>query len=411
MNNGPDHDRLKLTLRRARLVVIGGFCWFTFFMVLPDFFMSAFRVRNFAVYSVLEILSVLVLGAGTIFLTRQIRMLTTISRPVLVGVALAAFAQLYKTLGNPSLFPALSHSNNDFLFHLFYTLPNGLGLTMFVCGLFYAIVELLVTRHQLRIDRERLVCEIAERERAEKSVAEHRMKIVESARLSALGSMAGGLAHEINNPLAVISGTQEQLTRLLHSPQHDSGLAETLLDAMRRNIIRIQSIIRSLRNLAKDGASDPFVTIPLSSLVNDTLELCQEHFRANGITLEISEVPQSLEVHCRPTEISQILLNLLNNAMDAVVSCDKKWISVDVADTDGKVTIAITDSGPGIPPEDKPKVFDPFFSTKPAGAGIGIGLSLAQRMAKAHHGELRLAPDSPNTRFVLTLPKKQALKQ
>ena len=114
------------------------------------------------------------------------------------------------------------------------------------------------------------------------------------------------------------------------------------------------------------------------------------------------------------TLISQAILNLVNNALDAVSSLSDKWVSVDFVEDDDSVYIGVTDSGPGIPINIRSRIFDPFFTTKSPGKGTGLGLSLSMNIAAHHGGALRLDTLHKNTRFVLQLPKQKnlnALKQ
>ncbi|HEX4924120.1 MAG TPA: ATP-binding protein, partial [Bdellovibrionales bacterium] len=114
-----------------------------------------------------------------------------------------------------------------------------------------------------------------------------------------------------------------------------------------------------------------------------------------------------LVIACRPTQISQVLLNLLNNAHDAVAEQTEKWVKLDVRDLGDSVELSVTDSGAGIPPEIQEKIMQPFFTTKQIGEGTGLGLSISKGLVDSHHGQLRLDAKSKNTRFVVLLPKTQ----
>src|SRR5262249_54178985 len=139
--------------------------------------------------------------------------------------------------------------------------------------------------------------------------------------------------------------------------------------------------------------------------------LCSERLRRNSIQLKIQHGSPNLKIECRSTEISQVLLNLLNNALDAVQPLDQKWISIDVADAGNDVEIAVTDSGPGIPAHLRDKIAQPFFTTKEIGKGTGLGLSISRGIAEAHHGGLFLDPVCANTRFIVCLPKRQPVPE
>ncbi|MCX5757878.1 MAG: PAS domain S-box protein [Candidatus Hydrogenedentes bacterium] len=140
--------------------------------------------------------------------------------------------------------------------------------------------------------------DITERKHAEALLEEHRVKMIESARLSSLGTMAGGVAHEINNPLAVIAGCAEQLENLVMNADTAPATTKKLAGMMRRNASRIQRIVQGLRELSRDGSGDPFVPTPVVNIIADVLELCQERFRVHGIRIEDVRPDDSLLIEC-----------------------------------------------------------------------------------------------------------------
>lgn len=123
------------------------------------------------------------------------------------------------------------------------------------------------------------------------------------------------------------------------------------------------------------------------------------------------EVREGLEVECRPTQISQVILNLLNNAHDAIGSLEEKWVMVSVTEIENDIEIRVTDSGSGIPEHVRMKIMEPFFTTKPVGKGTGLGLSVSLGILKAHRGSLVVDTESKNTCFVLRFPRLQPMKE
>jgi signal transduction histidine kinase len=122
------------------------------------------------------------------------------------------------------------------------------------------------------------------------------------------------------------------------------------------------------------------------------------------------EVPNmNLMLECRPTQISQIILNFLNNSFDAVGKLPEKWIEVSVEELTNEIKIQVTDSGAGIDKSLENKIGQPFFTTKEPGKGTGLGLSVSRGLAEKHEGKIYLDKNCPNTRFVLLVPKKQPL--
>ncbi len=239
----------------------------------------------------------------------------------------------------------------------------------------------------------------------QKELEESRIKMTNSARLSSLGEMAAGMAHEINNPLAVIKAKVQILIKKIEaSDLSPENLIQTLKQ-VDKTVSRISRIIGSLRNFARESSDDPMEPKSMAGIIDDTLELCQARFQNNGILFEISKPPQDCTLNCRPIQISQILLNLLNNAFDAVQDAPVKKVRLVVECKKEEIEISISDSGPGIPPEIREKIMQPFFTTKEVGHGTGLGLSLSKGIAESHHGQLFLDSESTETRFILKLPK------
>lgn len=215
--------------------------------------------------------------------------------------------------------------------------------------------------------------------------------------------MAGSIAHEINNPLTIIRGRSKQaLTQLGTSPESD-GIRKDLTKIV-ETVDRIARIIRGLRTFARNAENDPMSQVSVSAIIDNTLALCQERFKKHGIELKIYPVPEAT-ITCREVQISQVLLNLLGNAFDAVTGLPVPWVSVTVKDLSNRVRIEVRDSGRGVSPENIDRIMEPFFTTKPVGAGTGLGLSISKGIVEDHHGSLFLDTSSSSTCFVFELPK------
>lgn len=240
-----------------------------------------------------------------------------------------------------------------------------------------------------------------------------REALIASAKMSALGEMAGGVAHEINNPLAIIKLKVEQIGDLAVAGELDSKYIANSIEVINRTIHRIAKIINGLKSFARDGNSDPVLNASVSSIIEETLSFCFERFKSNGVPLQI-DFPKKAEgddlsIECRATEISQVLLNLLNNSFDATQSEKNPWVTLQILEQTETVEISVTDSGPGIPIEVQKKMLQPFFTTKPVGKGTGLGLSISKGIIESHHGKLFVDNNCKNTKFVIVLPKHQPL--
>jgi PAS domain S-box-containing protein len=250
------------------------------------------------------------------------------------------------------------------------------------------------------------VQDLTERKRVEQELEASRVQMVSSSRLSALGMMAGGIAHEINNPLAVIHASAANICRIAESGSVQ--VAAVLKNSARisQTAERISRIVRSLRHVAREGSADEFRETPVREIVDESLELCAERFQAHNIRLTVSAVDAGVRISCREAQICQVLLNLLQNAFDELVDLEgERWVKLDVTYCPGWVALSVSDSGPGISPEHRAHIMEPFFTTKPLGKGTGLGLSISRAIALEHGGTLELDQHSSNTCFRLKLPR------
>lgn len=247
-----------------------------------------------------------------------------------------------------------------------------------------------------------------ELQKREEELRKTQADLVQASKMASLGEMAGGVAHEINNPLAIIRGRSELIEKILL--RGDFSRIDNI-KSMIRNVIdttdRIATIIRGLKNFAYGGGEGEFKDSSVKLIVEDTLALCKERFRSNCVTITVNDFEDSLGITCQPVQISQVLLNLLNNAFDAAIKQADKWVKIHVSNHDGRVAITVTDSGLGIPRNIQNRIMEPFFTTKEIGAGTGLGLSISKGIINAHNGELRLDVSAPNTTFVIDLPCPQ----
>lgn len=253
---------------------------------------------------------------------------------------------------------------------------------------------------------EELAAQIQERERIQGMLDSQRAQMIAASKLTSLGEMAGGLAHEINSPLNIIQARASDLQEIAQSGSPvDSTNVVKATSSILRTSERIMAVVRGLRTFARDGRADPFERTSVQTIVDDTLALCRERFAACGIGVEVSGLQPDLTIECQRVQISQVLLNLLNNAFDAVQSLANKWIRVEISTDADSFSIAVSDSGRGIPREIAEKAMQPFFTTKPVGKGTGLGLSISNAIAEAHHGRVWIDSRGPNTRIVLSVPR------
>jgi signal transduction histidine kinase len=227
-----------------------------------------------------------------------------------------------------------------------------------------------------------------------------RSQVQESARLAALGVMAGGIAHEINNPLQVI----RTLAELLKRPSADIPRIANRIEA---TTDRVAKIIAGLRSFARVGQSYPLSIVEVEPLVMEVAELARVSQSQFRVPIEVEPIPPGLTIEGKRTEIGQVLINLLNNAIDAVKGSEDAWIRIVVKDHFDEVEFRVDDSGPGVSDSLLESIMLPFFTTKEVGKGTGLGLSISKSIAEDHHGRLVLDRKVEYTSFVLILPKYQ----
>ena len=247
--------------------------------------------------------------------------------------------------------------------------------------------------------------DITERKRMEKEIELNRVQAVSSARLSAIGLMAGSIAHEINNPLAIIHASASDLLELADAQSVSLGTLQAAGARIKKTADRISRIVNSLRQISREGTADPFQRASVADIVRQALELCSERFRVNSIRLDLSPVDPALFISCREVQIAQVLLNLLQNAFDAAAELPSdRRVRLGVSAQNHSVVFSVSDNGPGVPPEIKSRIMEPFFTTKPVGKGTGLGLSLSRTIVEEHGGQLKLDDSSTNTTFSFSIP-------
>jgi signal transduction histidine kinase len=204
-------------------------------------------------------------------------------------------------------------------------------------------------------------------------------------RLAAMGELASGIAHEINNPLGGMLNAVEAMER----PDLAAERRVRYLELLRGGLERIQGTVQNLLRFTPRQA--PREPLDLAGPVRDAVELVRHRIESEGVTLELELLDPRARVLGERAELGQAVLNLLVNALDALEDAPgRRAVSVRLASEDGSVSLVVADTGPGIPQEDLERVSDLFYTTKEVGRGTGLGLALVHAVADQHGGQLQL---------------------
>lgn len=219
----------------------------------------------------------------------------------------------------------------------------------------------------------------------ERRVADRTREFLRAARLAGLGTMAAGIAHEINNPLASIASCAEGLGRRLRSGEADPEEQREYLEIIAKEAYRAREITSRLLEFARSEPG-PVVEFRADEALRDIEILVRHRLRERELTLALECDPDLPPLRGQPGECKQVLLNLIHNAIDASPTGARIWVRCQREEN--RLRIEVEDQGPGLPPQVAERAFDPFFTTKPPGKGTGLGLSIVERIVAAHHGRV-----------------------
>ncbi len=232
-------------------------------------------------------------------------------------------------------------------------------------------------------------------------IAKLQKQLIQSEKLSALGQMIAGAAHELNNPLAGILGYSQLL---LEEPL--KATVKKDIEVILNEAKRCQNIVRNLLTFARKSSSER-QPIDVNAILNSVLDLNQYQLRLDFIDLVRDFDPDLPKVIGDFQQLQQVFLQLMYNAQDALTRVDKtvKEIKIITRQRQGNVEIQVIDNGKGIPPENKDKIFDPFFTTKEVGEGTGLGLSICFGIIKSHQGKMLVdSHEDTGTTFTVEIP-------
>lgn len=230
--------------------------------------------------------------------------------------------------------------------------------------------------------------------------------LVQSEKLAALGTVAAGVAHEINTPLSIVSLVGDQMKDLVSEPTVDRDALIKMLNTIEITVVRISKITKSLWSFALRMNQNKVGTFTVKDLIEDTLVMCDHRLKGLAIDFSRNEALDDVVIEGHLPQISQVLMNLLFNSCEAIGNLSEKWIKVDFVDLGGDVEIRVTDSGKGISAHVQEKMFEPFFTTKDIEKNVGLGLSISKQIIEEHGGFISVDNSSAHTNLVLRVSKK-----
>ncbi len=238
---------------------------------------------------------------------------------------------------------------------------------------------------------------------AHERLAESQAQLVQSSKMAAIGQLAGGVAHELNTPLGAVTVSLDAIALTIDSRPEK---AKERLEKTRKACAKMKSIIAKLLFYSRDSANRREQS-DLNNVVRDTLDFIGSQIRLENVEIDSQSLTVG-PVFINQNEIQQILVNLLNNAKDAVLSdgSSQRRIEIRTFQEANDCCVQVRDYGPGVPEDKVQRIFDPFFTTKPVGHGTGLGLSVSMQLAEQNGGSLALLMHSgPGALFQLRLPQ------
>lgn len=245
------------------------------------------------------------------------------------------------------------------------------------------------------------VIDLFELRKANNQLSEQHQLLINKARLQTIGELAGGVCHQINNPLAIIVGRSMILRSQLKQKLDQDPEVLKELDVIDQTSQRISGILKALRMYAKDFGNEVTVN-SVNEIVDDAMTLIKGKLTAQKVTLHY-ERGEEARAMMNKNQISQVVIDLLNNAVEAMEEVQSKDLTVEIKADEKDIHLVVTDTGKGIRDEESDKIFEPFFSTK--NRHFGVGLSNARNFMNQHKGQIQLLKKKNPTQFIVTIPK------
>jgi two-component system C4-dicarboxylate transport sensor histidine kinase DctB len=246
----------------------------------------------------------------------------------------------------------------------------------------------------------KLEAEVIERTIAEEKLRVTQDELIQAGKLAALGQLSVGITHEINQPLTAVNSHVRSAQLWLEKERPDKAAnnlqkIETLLE-------KVAAITRHLKAFSRKS-DGKLTSVVLNDVISDAIDLFET--RQSGVNIEYSP-HRSLLVRANSIRLEQVLVNLISNALDAIEHKEQPKLIISTSEHSETIEVSVKDNGLGIPQEDLPHLFDPFYSRKSSGKGLGLGLSIAYNIIKDFGGSIHVeSQEHQGTTFIVTLPK------
>ncbi|WP_408096506.1 sensor histidine kinase [Peredibacter sp. HCB2-198] len=226
-----------------------------------------------------------------------------------------------------------------------------------------------------------------------------------ASKLASLGELSAGIAHEVNNPLTIIEGAASLMKIIIKDTPEDVASLDMAATKIIDTSQRIAKIIKSLRTLSANAEEEPFKNVSFNSVIEPIIEISKGKLDSAGIRLSVFKAESDVALFGNEIQLSQVIMNLVANSIDAVQVLEEKWIEIHYQPNFEWCDILVIDSGKGIPGELHSKLMEPFYTTKEPHQGTGLGLSISKNIVDIHHGTISIVKDAKNTTFRVRLPR------
>ena len=266
---------------------------------------------------------------------------------------------------------------------------------------------------------EELKNEVVERKRTEGKLGEKNLElektymelksaesqVIQQEKMASIGQLAAGVAHEINNPLTIVAGRAQVSRRMIKSNLVDNEKMTTNLELIGTATQRISKLVNGMKSLVRNAENDSPTNQSLDPHLEIVKFLVKNKAEMKSIKLDFIFNNDDLYALCRPSQIEQVLINLINNAIDAAENTEDKWVKINISSNPDYLIFEVSDSGNGISENLLKKIWNPFFTTKEIGKGTGLGLSISHSIILENNGNMFYKDKAENTTFVIEIPK------